>query len=71
MRVVKSYVREEYEIEKFERASKEVEKDFTMNNILKIGISQGDTNGIGWEIILKILLFLLNFSYFFYMRTGL
>ena len=26
-----------------------------MNNILKIGISQGDTNGIGWEIILKIL----------------
>ena len=26
-----------------------------MNNILKIGISQGDTNGIGWEVILKIL----------------
>ena len=26
-----------------------------MNDILKIGISQGDTNGIGWEIILKIL----------------
>ena len=26
-----------------------------MNNILKIGVSQGDTNGIGWEIILKIL----------------
>jgi 4-hydroxythreonine-4-phosphate dehydrogenase len=26
-----------------------------MNNILKIGISQGDINGIGWEIILKIL----------------
>ena len=26
-----------------------------MNKILKIGISQGDTNGVGWEIILKIL----------------
>ena len=26
-----------------------------MSNRLKIGISQGDTNGIGWEIILKIL----------------
>lgn len=26
-----------------------------MNNRLKIGISQGDTNGVGWEIILKIL----------------
>ncbi len=25
-----------------------------MNNRLKIGISQGDTNGVGWEIILKI-----------------
>ncbi len=25
-----------------------------MSNRLKIGISQGDTNGIGWEIILKI-----------------
>ena len=29
MRVVKSYVREDYEIEKFEKASSEVEKDFT------------------------------------------
>lgn len=28
---------------------------FFMNDILKIGISQGDTNGVGWEIILKIL----------------
>ena len=26
-----------------------------MSNILKIGISQGDTNGVGWEVILKIL----------------
>ena len=26
-----------------------------MNNRLKIGISQGDINGIGWEVILKIL----------------
>ena len=25
-----------------------------MSNRLKIGISQGDTNGVGWEIILKI-----------------
>lgn len=25
-----------------------------MNNKLKIGITQGDTNGVGWEIILKI-----------------
>ena len=25
-----------------------------MNNRLKIGITQGDTNGVGWEIILKI-----------------
>lgn len=26
-----------------------------MSNRLKIGITQGDTNGIGWEVILKIL----------------
>ena len=26
-----------------------------MNNRLKIGITQGDTNGVGWELILKIL----------------
>lgn len=26
-----------------------------MSNRLKIGITQGDTNGVGWEIILKIL----------------
>ncbi len=25
-----------------------------MNNSIKIGITQGDTNGVGWEIILKI-----------------
>ena len=25
-----------------------------MSNRLKIGVSQGDTNGVGWEIILKI-----------------
>ena len=25
-----------------------------MSNRLKIGITQGDTNGIGWEVILKI-----------------
>ena len=26
-----------------------------MSDILKIGISQGDTNGVGWEVMLKIL----------------
>ncbi len=26
-----------------------------VNNKLKIGITQGDTNGVGWEVILKIL----------------
>ena len=25
------------------------------DNRLKIGITQGDTNGIGWEVILKTL----------------
>ena len=25
------------------------------NELLKIGITQGDTNGVGWEVILKTL----------------
>ncbi len=25
------------------------------DNRLRIGITQGDTNGVGWELILKIL----------------
>lgn len=37
------------------RAARNEKMSFMSDNRLKIGITQGDTNGIGWEVIIKAL----------------